>query len=141
MLVRTIATIACCAATLAAWQLPAAAGAAQGSKKAVTYKGKTAQKRGIVFRVARNKLDLRHFSIQLRCKDGSVLIVQESGFEPAPLGSGGSFREYQVGSTDKVWFRGRATDRRVQGKVKVKDRWGKVRCNSGWVKFNAKRGG
>ncbi|HYC81186.1 MAG TPA: hypothetical protein VEB65_05330, partial [Solirubrobacterales bacterium] len=97
--------------------------------------------RGIVFRITRGQLDLRHFSIKLRCRDGSILIDRESGFEPSALRSNGSFREYQYGSTDKVWFRGRANNRLVRGRIKVKDRWGHVRCNSGWVPFTAKRRG
>ncbi|MGD9734648.1 MAG: hypothetical protein AB7V58_03410 [Solirubrobacterales bacterium] len=142
MFVRTVATIACCAAALGALELSAAtAGAAPNGNNAVAYKGKTGQGRGIVLRVANGELDLRRFSIRLRCGDGSALIDQESGFEPAALNGKGGFREYQLGSTDKVWFRGRVNNRAVKGRVKVKDRWGKVRCNSGWVKFHAKRRG
>lgn len=143
MLVRTIVTITCCAAAvLAAWQPPApTAAAAAPPAQAGNYKGKTRQGRVIAFRLTPAGLDLRHFSIRLRCRDGSVLIDQESGFEPASLRGNGSFREVQYGSTDKVWFRGRTTHRRVRGRIRVKDHWGKIRCNSGWVRFTARRRG
>lgn len=135
-------TIACCAAAaLGAWQLPGASDAAALTPAAGTYKGKTKQGRNTVFRLAHGQLDLRHFSIELKCRDGSILIDQESGFEPSSLRANGTFREYQYGSTDKVWFRGRVDDRRMRGRIKVKDRWGKIRCNSGWVRFTAKRRG
>ena len=141
MLVKTITAIACFAAALAVWQLPNPTDADALAPKAGTYKGKTKQGRGIVFRLNHGQLDLRHFSIKLRCRDGSILIDQESGFEPSTLRANGSFREYQFGSTDKVWFRGRVNDRLVRGRIKVKDRWGHIRCNSGWVRFSAKRRG
>lgn len=142
MFVRTIVTIACCAAGAAALALPAPndAAAAGASKRGVAYKGKTAQKRAIAFRLSHGKLDLRHFSVRLRCRDGSMLIDKESGFKPSPL-RGGRFRDDQVGSTDEVWLRGRVRGRVIRGKLRVKDRWGHVRCNSHWVKFTAKQRG
>jgi hypothetical protein len=107
------------------------------------FKGKTAQKRSVKLTVHGRTLQLRHFKAQLNCRDGSTLIVDESGFQRTRIRSNGKFKDVQVGSTDEVFFKGRATGRVVRGKIRVKDRLkkGGPRCTSRWIKFRAKRGG
>jgi len=105
------------------------------------YKGKTAQKRAVALTVHGRTLQLRHFKATLNCKDGSLLIVDESGFVPTPVRGKGKFHDVQVGSTDEVLFKGKATGKVVRGKIRVKDRLkkGGPRCVSHWIKFRAKR--
>jgi hypothetical protein len=142
MFLRTIAMIGCCLMCAAGAIVPSSGAAAQeSSSTGGTYKGKTRQGRAIVFTVVHGWLDLRRFSIRLACRDGSVLIDEESGFEATRLPSAGTFHEDQAGSTDEVWFRGRANAGVVRGRVRVKDRVGHVRCDSRWVKFTARARG
>lgn len=102
------------------------------------YVGKTKQHRAIRLQASSNQLRLKSFTIELRCRDGSTLIDQESGFEPAPL-RGGHFRDTQYGSTDTVVYSGRVQAAKVTGTVRVRDKVGKVRCESPAVKFTAHR--
>jgi hypothetical protein len=106
------------------------------------FKGSTAQKRSVVLTVRGSTLQLRRFAAQLNCRDGSVLVVDESGFQRTRIRNG-KFHDVQVGSTDEVFFRGRATGKVVSGKIRVKDRLkkGGPRCTSRWIKFRARRGG
>jgi hypothetical protein len=104
------------------------------------YKGKTAQSRTIKVAVGKRNLKIMRFKAELKCRDGSVLIDDESGFLPTPIRSNGSFRDAQVGSTDEVLIRGRRKGRVVRGRLRVRDRVGKVRCSSKWIKFTARAG-
>ncbi len=112
-----------------------------GAASKRVYKGKTAQKRAVALTVHRRTLQVRHFVATLKCRDGSLLIVDESGFQRTPIGKNGMFHDVQLGSTDEVFFKGKATDRIVRGKIRVKDRLkkGGPRCVSHWIKFSAKR--
>jgi hypothetical protein len=107
--------------------------------EAATYKGKTAQKRAIRFSGNAKSIDLKRVKVELKCRNGTILVDDVSGFLATPLRSGGKFQDRQFGSTDTVWFRGKRTGKRISGKLRVTDKLGSgVRCNSGWVKFNAK---
>jgi hypothetical protein len=107
------------------------------------FKGKTAQKHSVRLTVSGRKLKLRHFKAQLNCRDGSMLVVDESGFQRTRIRNKGKFHDVQVGSTDEVLFKGRVTSRVVRGKIRVKDRLrkGGPRCTSRWINFRARRGG
>ncbi|HET9162667.1 MAG TPA: hypothetical protein VFN89_04380 [Solirubrobacterales bacterium] len=104
------------------------------------YKGKTAQRRPVRITMRGDMLKLRHFTARLRCKGGAALIVDESGFQRTPVRRGGAFRDVQVGSTDEVLFRGRASGKAVRGRIRVKDRLrrGGPRCASPWLAFHAR---
>lgn len=39
--------------------------------------------------------------------------------------------------TDQVWIRGRLHGRRLRGTIRVRDRSGRARCDSRWVRFHA----
>jgi hypothetical protein len=124
-----------CALMLAAEGAPLASAA---SKR--VYKGKTAQKRPMRITVRGNKLKVRRFVAQLKCRNGVRLIVTETGFVRTPIRRGGRFRDVQVGRTDEVRFRGRVRGKVVRGRVHVKDRLHKrgPRCASRWIKFRAR---
>jgi hypothetical protein len=115
---------------------------AGGAPKRV-YKGKTKQKRVVRLSARGNSMKLRHFTAKLKCKDGSVLIDKESGFQRTRLRDGGRFHDVQVGSTDEVFFKGRVRHNAVHGKIRVTDRLHKhgVRCRSSWIKFSAEKRG
>jgi hypothetical protein len=103
------------------------------------FKGKTAQKRKVRLAVGRNSMKMLRFTIDLQCRNGTTLVVDESGFQPTPL-RGRRFRDVQFGRTDTVFFRGRVTARGVRGRLRVKDRLKSgVRCSSRWVAFRARR--
>ncbi|MEZ5078848.1 MAG: hypothetical protein R2725_15570 [Solirubrobacterales bacterium] len=113
-------------------------GVQAGMAEAATYEGKTAQKRSI--RIAGNakSIEVKRFKVELKCRNGTVLVDDESGFLRTPLRQG-RFEDRQFGSTDTVWFRGRRKGKRISGKLRVTDKLGSgVRCNSGWVKFDAR---
>jgi hypothetical protein len=103
-------------------------------------RGKTGQGRSIRIAVAPRQLKLRGFAIELRCSGGYLLVDQESGFLPTVVSPGGRFHDHQYGSTDEVLIRGRAHGHAVHGRVRVRDRLGKHRCSSPWVRFTAKVG-
>lgn len=117
------------------------AATAAGSDGQGLLKGRTAQGRKIHLEARRESVKIRHFSIQLRCHGGFVLIDIESGFLPSTLRRGGRIRDHQYGSTDEVWIRGRLRGRRLRGAIRVRDRWGSARCGSRWVRFHATRVG
>lgn len=133
-MLKTLSIAAACVLGCAALTIDAAA--AKPAKKN-TIKGKTSQ--GRVIRLARNRhgVQLKRFKIKLRCRDGSILIDDESGFLTTPLRHG-KLRDHQVGSTDDVWLRAQLKGRVVRGKIRVRDRVGKVRCDSHWVRFHAR---
>ncbi len=110
---------------------------ADGAKRS-TLKGKTKQGFRIKMAVKNSSVKLLHFKVDLRCRDGSVLQVTESGFLKTPVRKG-KFRDVQYGSTDTVYLRGKVRGGRAGGRLRVKDRLGNgVRCHSKWIKFNAK---
>lgn len=105
---------------------------------AAMFKGKTAQGYQIKI-VAKGKAFRIHtFDIDLKCRDGSALLIEEGGFlwtKPKP---NGSFRDAQFGKTDSVYFRGKANDKRIRGKVRVTDKEKRgPKCASRWIAFNA----
>lgn len=101
-------------------------------------KGRTKQGRTIRLALHSNNIQIKHFTIELRCHDGSYLIDDESGFVPNRLSRGGHIRDHQVGNTDDVWIRGSLGGRVLRGRIRVHDRLGKVRCDSHWVRFHAR---
>lgn len=116
----------------------ALAGSAVADTTAGTYKGKTAQHRNVKLKVTGKQVKLLNFSIELKCRDGSVLVDAESGFEPSALRAG-KFKDVQFGSTDAVRFAGKVTGNKATGTLKVTDKVGKVQCSSPNVKFTARR--
>ncbi len=130
------------AAVLACGLLSASAVATADAAPRRVFKGKTAQKRPVKVAVGGNVLKLLHFKANLRCRDGSTLVVDERGFVPTKIKGNGSFHDVQVGSTDEVFIRGKRRGKVVRGKIRVKDRLrkGGTRCQSKWIKFAAKRG-
>jgi hypothetical protein len=103
------------------------------------FKGRTGQKRVVKLKVGKGDLRIVRFNIQLPCRDGSVLIDEESGFVRTPVHRNGRFSDVQVGSTDMVLIRGKARGHTIRGRLRVKDRLGRgVRCDSRWVKFSAR---
>ena len=106
------------------------------------HRGKTAQGYPLTLRMqGENSLTLLRFKADLACRDGSELLLEESGFLPTRVRGNGSFRDTQYGKTDTVRFRGRVTDGAVKGRVRLEDRFGKkrIRCSSKWIGFTAKR--
>jgi hypothetical protein len=100
--------------------------------------GKTGQGRSIRIKVMPNAVKLLSFSIELRCGGGYTLIDQESNFLPSPTSRTGQIHDAQVGSTDEVQIRGHHAGSTVKGRIRVRDRLGKHRCSSPWVKFTAR---
>lgn len=136
MRIRTILSMAmaCALVTVNATQGPAAAAGAER----MTMKGRTGQRYLIALRAHGRAVEIMRFTIKLSCRDGSVLIDEESGFQRTPVRRGGSFHDDQFGSTDEVLFGGRLRGRAARGRVRVKDRLGSgVRCDSHWVRFLA----
>ena len=120
--------------------LSAEAGA-PASAEAALYTGKTGQNRSIRIAVNARSLKILRFKASLRCRDGSTLIDDESGFLPTRIRANGRFRDAQVGATDEVLFKGRRRGRVVRGWLRVRDRLGNdVRCSTPWIEFSAKRG-
>jgi hypothetical protein len=125
------------AAVLASVAMATAATAARHDGKVA--RGHTGQGRSIRLKVLSSKaIDIKGFSIELRCSGGYVLVDAESGFQPSLVGRKGQIHETQVGSTDEVLVRGRLTAHGVRGKIRVRDRLGKHRCSSPWVPFTAR---
>lgn len=104
-----------------------------------TAKGRTAQ--GYRIKLALRGGDsfkILSFNADLRCRDGTILQLEESGFLPTEVRSNGTFREMQYGRTDKVWIRGRVQGDTVRGQLRLTDRYGKGNpCKSRWIKFRA----
>lgn len=128
--------VAICALSSAALTLDAAA----AKPASGLLKGRTAQDRAIRLAARSGSVQLKRFTIELRCHPG-ILIDVESDFQPTPLTAGGHLRDHQSGTTDDVWLRGRLQGRRLDGMIRVRDRLGKVRCDSGWVRFHATAAG
>lgn len=121
--------------SLAGFGMAAAAEAAAGGmatgKTAQGYRIKLAMRGDGSFRIVR-------FSADLRCRDGSTLQLEESGFLPTLVKPDGTFREMQYGRTDRVYMRGRVSGKTVSGRLRLTDRYGKGNpCKSRWIKFRA----
>lgn len=129
--------IAACLILTCSAMAVSAAFALAASNGETKYVGKTKQHRNIRLKANDQHLRLQSFSIELHCRDGSVLVDQESGFEPTAI-RGGKFNDKQFGSTDTVVYKGKVQGAKVTGTVKVRDRLGKVRCSSPTVKFTAR---
>jgi hypothetical protein len=113
-------------------------GAAAASPDHGALKGKTRQGRTIRLALRSESVQIKRFTIELRCRDGSYLIDEESGFVPTRLRRGGRIRDHQVGNTDDVWIRGKLGGRVLRGTIRVHDRLGKAQCDSHWVRFHAR---
>ena len=114
--------------------------AATAKSGRASLRGRTAQHREIRFGLRPGHVDLKHVTVRLRCRGGDVLIDEESGFAPSPF-RGARVRDLQIGSTDRVWIRGRLRGRSLRGTIRVRDHWGRLPCDSGWVRFHASRVG
>lgn len=101
-------------------------------------KGRTRQGRTIRLALRHDSIQIKRFTVELRCRDGSYLIDEESGFVPTHLSGSRRIRDHQIGSTDDVWIRGRLGSRVLRGTVRVHDRLGRVQCDSRWVRFHAR---
>lgn len=111
--------------------------AATKAGKTTLLRGRTGQQQRVKLKLSARSLQLIRFNIELRCHDGSILIDEESDFVRTPLRRNGSFGEVQTGSTDTVMIRGHVRGRGIKGRLRVKDRLGKTRCDSRWVRFTA----
>lgn len=104
-------------------------------------KGRTKQGRPIRLAPRGKSIQIKHFTIELRCRDGSYLVDEESGFLPTRLRKGGQIRDHQIGNTDDVWIRGKLGGHVLRGAIRVHDHLGRVQCDSHWVRFHARSGG
>lgn len=114
------------------------AAAVADSASAKLFKGKTGQGYRIKVLAREQAFKIHVFDIDLRCRDGSELALIESGFLWTKTSRAGRFRDAQFGKTDSVYFRGRLTERRIRGRLRVTDelRDG-TRCSSRWLAFRA----
>jgi hypothetical protein len=111
--------------------------AADAASKRV-FKGSTGQGRSIRVAVKPRSIKIMRFKAELACRDGSVLIVDESGFLRTPVRNG-RFRDVQYGRTDEVFIRGKMRKGAVRGRLRVKDKLNSgVRCSSRWISFTAR---
>lgn len=102
------------------------------------FKGRTAQGHRIKVVVREKTFRIHVFDIDLKCRDGSELVLIEGGFLWTKTGKGGHFKDAQFGRTDSVYFRGRLNERRIRGRVRVTDKLNNgTRCGSRWIAFNA----
>lgn len=119
------------------------AGQAAGAEaRGESFEGRTAQGHKIKIRKqGKRAIRLVRFNADLNCRDGTSLLLIESGFLWTKLRGDGRFKDVQYGRTDTVRFQGKATKRRISGRVRLEDRLGKkkVRCTSRWIKFSAGR--
>lgn len=123
---------------LACGLLAAEATAGVDSAAAKLLKGRTAQGYAIKLLAKGNSFKILRFEADLKCSDGSLLILEEGGFLWTRVGKKGNFKDAQFGRTDSVYFRGRLTERRIRGRVRLTDKLGKVRCRSRWIPFKAR---
>ena len=123
---------------LALGLVAADATALTGSAEARMYKGKTAQGYRMKVVVKERAFRIHAFDIELKCRDGSRLVLEEGGFLWTKVKPDGSFRDAQFGKTDSVYFRGRVSERRIRGRLRVTDKEKRgPRCASRWIAFNA----
>jgi hypothetical protein len=114
------------------------AAALADSASARIYKGKTAQGYRMKLVGKQRMFRIQAFKVDLKCRDGSLLLLEESGFLWTKVKQGGSFRDSQFGKTDSVYFRGRMTERGIRGRLRVTDKEKRgPMCASRWVAFNA----
>jgi len=114
------------------------AAALTDSASARMYKGKTAQGYPMKVVVKERSFRIHLFSVDLKCRDGSALLLEEGGFLWTKAKPNGSFRDAQFGKTDSVYFRGRLTERGIRGRLRVTDKEKRgPMCASRWVAFKA----
>jgi len=133
MLVRLIVS-----AAIAFGLIASEAAALADSASARMYKGKTAQ--GYRMKVVGKERTFRihTFEVDLKCRDGSTLQLEEGGFLWTKVKPNGSFRDSQFGKTDSVYFRGRMTEKGIRGRLRVTDKEKRgPMCASRWIAFNA----
>jgi hypothetical protein len=133
MLIRLIVS-----GTIAFGLIASEAGALTDSASARVFKGKTAQ--GYRMKVVGKERTFRihTFEVDLKCRDGSALQLEEGGFLWTKVKANGSFRDAQFGKTDSVYFRGRMTNKGIRGRLRVTDKEKRgPMCASRWVTFNA----
>lgn len=134
MLVRLVI-----AGALASGLLASDAAVSADSAEARMLKGKTAQGHRIKVAVKKGTFRIHAFKIDLRCRDGSALLLEEGGFLWTKVKPNGSFRDAQFGKTDSVYFRGRLGKGLLQGRIRVTDKEKrKPKCASRWVPFKLK---
>ncbi len=114
-----------------------AVASADGASKTL-LRGHTGQQHIVKLRKWNQAVQIVRFKVELRCRDGNALIDEESGFVRTPIHGGGHFSDVQIGSTDTVRIQGRVQGKAIKGRLRVKDRLGKARCDSRWVRFAAK---
>ncbi|MGC1166095.1 MAG: hypothetical protein WA862_08300 [Solirubrobacterales bacterium] len=108
------------------------------SASARMYQGKTAQGYRMKVVVKERAFRIHVFEVDLKCRDGSALLLEEGGFLWTRVKPNGSFRDSQFGKTDSVYFRGRMTERGIRGKLRVTDKEKRgPMCASRWVAFKA----
>ena len=118
--------------------LATSAAAVTDSADARLFQGKTAQGYKIKLNVKEPRFKILRFEADLRCSDGTLLTLIESGFLWTRAGGKGSYRDAQFGRTDDVFFRGRLSENRIQGRVRLTDELRKgVMCRSKWIGFSA----
>lgn len=109
------------------------------SGQARTLRGRTAQGHAIKLVVKRGSFKIRSFDIDLKCRDGSRLLLEESGFLWTRVKRDGSFRDAQFGRTDSVYLRGHLDAHRLRGRIRVTDKEKRgPKCASRWIDFQAK---
>jgi len=126
---------------LALGLLASDAAALAGSAEARMFKGKTAQGYRIKVVARERTFRIHSFEVELKCRDGSRLLLEEGGFLWTKTTPNGSFRDSQFGKTDSVYFRGRVSEQRIRGRVRVTDKEKRrPMCASRWIAFNATPG-
>ncbi|HWA54103.1 MAG TPA: hypothetical protein VG816_08020 [Solirubrobacterales bacterium] len=111
------------------------------SADAQMLKGRTSQGHRIKIAATKHAFRIHVFEIDLRCHDGSALLLEEGGFLWTKTKSNGSFRESQFGKTDSVYFRGRLSNGRIRGRLRVTDKEKRApMCASRWIAFSATPG-
>lgn len=133
MLVRLIV-----GGALACGLIAGEAAALTNSANARMYKGKTAQGYRMKVVVKERTFRIHVFDVELKCRDGSRLLLEEGGFLWTKVKPNGSFRDAQFGKTDSVYVRGRMTEQRLRGRLRVTDKEKRrPKCASRWIRFNA----
>jgi hypothetical protein len=102
------------------------------------YKGKTAQGYRMKVVAKARTFRIHVVDVELKCRDGSWLLLEEGGFLWTKVKPNGSFRDAQFGKTDSVYFRGTMTEKRIRGRIRVTDKEKRgPKCASRWIAFNA----
>lgn len=136
MLVRLIVSGA-----IALGLIASEAAALTDSASARMYKGKTAQGHRMKVVVKERTFRIHVFDVELKCRDGSWLLLEEGGFLWTKVKPNGSFRDSQFGKTDSVYLRGQMTEKGIRGRLRVTDKEKRgPRCASRWISFNATPG-